>query len=430
MHGQRTRLACGLLLSLLSAGAGSCLHPHSMVFRDSSGDIVLTKEFHFDGTGSIIDAVDEAQQLLGKTGSDMRIQILEQLLRYASSGASARDITHGEMFVRVDDASRAQEKLRVSAAALGLLSADALPARIWSTASSPAFQIVLDGGDEYMTAQIMTAGGYYLYDQIKIVTEAARNKLSRPGVFVDVGANMGMLALFAAACGEAVVAFEATAATAQRLKASCMINGWCPLEGNPAKSNSFVNNSRFSIFENAVSAIDAKQVTMRVNWLRSDNLVNGGGNYVMTEADNSVSAGAIETQVTITLDTALSSLGLVPEIDSVAADFKPTQYISMLKLDCEGCEPSALLGATRLFEHNPPLSMLIEINTERLHAVGSSPILLLQQIEQLGYDIIESATGRMMSPVSEQVIMDILIGEHDAFDVFATLRSFGWSLVN
>jgi hypothetical protein len=59
---------------------------------------------------------------------------------------------------------------------------------------------------------------------------------------------------------------------------------------------------------------------------------------------------------TTTLDDWMRSEGLLSESG---------QRISVLKLDCEGCEPAALMGAQELFRKNPPLAIITEGNFER-----------------------------------------------------------------
>ena len=41
---------------------------------------------------------------------------------------------------------------------------------------------------------------------------------------------------------------------------------------------------------------------------------------------------------------------------------RPMRSIDVLKLDCEGCEPIALLGAQRMFAENPPRFVLTEVS--------------------------------------------------------------------
>ena len=68
---------------------------------------------------------------------------------------------------------------------------------------------------------------------------------------------------------------------------------------------------------------------------------------------------------TVTIDDVLLQLGLLPPLiaDPHADRQTPPRCppISVLKLDCEGCEPHALLGAVRMFRHNPPQYIVTEV---------------------------------------------------------------------
>ena len=73
---------------------------------------------------------------------------------------------------------------------------------------------------------------------------------------------------------------------------------------------------------------------------------------------------------TVTIDDVLLDLGLLPPVQPVDSEIgqNAPQYppISVLKLDCEGCEPGALLGAERMFRYNPPQYIITEVRSGRL----------------------------------------------------------------
>jgi hypothetical protein len=413
-------------MATLPHAYSSCIPALPVWTHDASGGEKL-KNFRFD---SNVDLLAEVEEFVKEAGKDLnfKMMVLEALVKHAASFSGSRDIDNGEIFLRLDWSESflaARDKVRTIATIVTALPTTALPARVWSTASSPPFQIVIDS-EEFMGQQIMNPEGYWLYDQVTIVTSSTRSSKGHSGVFIDIGANLGMVALFAAAVGEDVVAFEATSRTAQRLKASCVINGWCPLISDPFTVNSFNNNNRFAIFENAVSNIDGEDISMRVDWHSLGNVTNGGANSMFKVDNENDSMCRFESAISITVDTALVSLGLLPEI-GVAGDFKPAKHISMMKMDCEGCEPLALLGASRLFQYNPPMSMLVEVNEERLRAGGVKAYDFLIQIEKLGYDLVVSETAMPISPVTEQIVLDELNRDDSrSFDVMAISKSALW----
>ena len=415
-----------ILLSILPLAHGSCIPQFPLWIRDNFGNEV-TKDFFFDGSTDIIQEVDKlvAEQHLDR---EFRTKILEAIIKHVAAFSFSRDVERGAIFMQMQDKSTTQRMAVAVANAVHLLPSETFPSRVWSTVSSPPFQIVLDGRNEYMTHMIMGDTGYWIYDQVKMLVNAARDtKKSSSGVVVDVGANLGIVSLYAAALGERVAAFEATPQTAHRLKASCVINGWCSPEQDSTAVNSFSRNNRFAIFENALSHSDGEDITMRVNWHNMKNVTNAGANSMFKVDGESDSNCVFETVKSITLDTALTSLGLLPEIGSGnEKGFQPKSFISVLKMDCEGCEPGALLGASRLFRYNSPLSMMVEINDERLKAAGIAPFDFVLKIENLGYNIVSTVTNSLMSPVSEQAILKELEGGD--FDILALLKSSGWRL--
>jgi FkbM family methyltransferase len=391
-----------LLLFGCTLCQASCIPPFSLSAVDHKG-IEQSHTFLFDGTTN---SVAELDLFFSEHDLDVshKVAAYEAIVRHFTVSASREIIVDsGEVFMQFEDKAASLTRLHLVSDAMAGLPEVIFPTRVWTTSSSPAYQVVLHGHDEYMTHQIMRNSAKWLFAQIdKMLGGIRRSRNQQPGVVVDIGANLGMVALYAAAKGERVVAFEATSTTSQKLRASCIINGWCPADGE------LNSNDRFAIFENAVSDIDGKDVTMRLNWLKTDNTNNEGSNsmFGVASENESDSTCSFETKKTITLDTALASMGLLPVDDSGdAAQFQPKNYISILKMDCEGCEPLALLGASRLFRYNPPLSILAEVNVERLGAAGSSPFAFLSQLDKLGYDIYHQSDGTKMSPITEESVL-------------------------
>lgn len=389
-----------------------------------SADERQLKNFYFDGSTNIIQENDNFVNALNQSTA-FKILVLERIISHAASYSACRDIENGEVFFQLGSKNAAQELILSTSAAVEMLPDSLFPVRVWSTTSYPPFRIVLDGANEVMSDEVMKPDVKWIYNQVKMIVTAISETKNRSGVIIDVGANLGIVALYCAALGEDIIAFEATTKNALSLKASCVLNGWCPSGSGSSRKNVFSNNSRFAIFENAVSDIDGADVRMRVDWYVADNVTNGGANSMFAVENESDMRNIFETATSITLDTALSSLSLLPDIGASPADFKPRNHISMLKMDCEGCEPLALLGAPRLFQYNAPLSMMVEINPERLRAAGVNVFDFLVKLENFGYDIIHVADNEHLSPISPGKIDQILLIE-EIFDVLAFIRSVPW----
>eukprot|EP00392_Amoebophrya_sp_AT5.2_P019801 g20796.t1 len=196
----------------------------------------------------------------------------------------------------------------------------------------------------------------------------------------------------------------------------------------------FRRNERFAVFENAVSSSEGEEVTMRLGWHRVNNVLNEGANTMYDVHTSGMDGDAAdigghlncERKKTVTLDSALATLGLVPASNDEAIalsdkKFAPRHYISVLKMDCEGCEPAALLGAPLLFKHNAPKAIMIEVNADRYAAAGSSPYDVLKGLELRGYAVIDSTTSSLLSPLDESVVLEDV-------DYLCLLSSFGWNL--
>jgi FkbM family methyltransferase len=166
------------------------------------------------------------------------------------------------------------------------------------------------------------------------------------GTVLDVGANIGVYSIESAAVvGPAgrVIAIEAAAPHAASLR-------------HNLKLNSF---SHVSVFETAVGAV-AGSATLRRR--TGDNL----GMY---------SLGAIEG-----VEAEIVS---VRTIDDVLVECQITE-LDLIKMDIEGSEYNALVGATKSLQQFRP-AILIEINDAALRSCGSSARQVLDLLHGLQY---------------------------------------------
>jgi FkbM family methyltransferase len=203
-------------------------------------------------------------------------------------------------------------------------------------------RMTLDLGVE-MQQQLYWAG--VGRDDVRL-DRVVRAALPPDGVFVDVGANVGIHALAAArrleAGGGAVLAFEPHPANYQALLQNVRLNGW-----------RHVNAEHLGL-------ADAPAVlTGRAS--------AGGGNWSLA------SRGDYRFEVRLV------------RLDDYLAD-NPLPRLDVLKVDVEGAEVRVLRGARRALQRFRPL-IIFEACPAWLAKMGSSPEELFAELHDYGYTI-------------------------------------------
>jgi FkbM family methyltransferase len=160
----------------------------------------------------------------------------------------------------------------------------------------------------------------------------------RDGVAVDVGANVGAIALLLARAAPAgrVVAFEASPATVPVLRANLAANGAANVEVVPLALGDRAGRVRLS----AIAA-------------------GAGGSFVSAQA---ASGEGAEVEAT-TLDDWVQERGLA--------------RLDLVKIDVEGSEPRVLDGARRTLERHRP-ALVVECNPAallRFQGIGAADLL-------------------------------------------------------
>jgi len=130
-------------------------------------------------------------------------------------------------------------------------------------------------------------------------------------IVLDVGAHIGQYTIVAAAAGARVVAFEANADNVQYIESSLQVNKV---------------NDRVTVINKPVSAEGGQRLQFPTSILPQDNV--GGWGVQLSPTGSLVST---------TIDASLASLHLIGP------------YI--MKIDIEGFEPQALLGAQHTLRH-------------------------------------------------------------------------------
>jgi len=208
--------------------------------------------------------------------------------------------------------------------------------------------IVVDIGGALVRADLRTPLGLGLYRYGFCDLESrVLTRLLRPGdAFIDCGANVGLFSLIGAtAVGPTghVLACEPGPGTMALLEANVALNAFETLESHPVALSERSGTARFVVFENG-------------SGLASFAPEGGGGT-------------TIEVAVT-TLDDLTSSLG---------------ERVALVKLDIEGAEVKALLGAHDLITRAAPL-FFVEVEPEHLARQGASVDDLNRILEPHGYE--------------------------------------------
>lgn len=207
---------------------------------------------------------------------------------------------------------------------------------------------VVDIGGALVWADLRTPLGLGLYrygfSEVELRVLA---RLLRPGdVFVDGGANVGLFSLIGAmVVGPTgrVLACEPGPGTMALLEANAALNAFEMLETRPVALSDRSGRGRFVVFE------------------------NGSG----------VASFAPEREDGTTIDVAVTTL------DELTSSFG--ERVALVKLDIEGAEVKALLGASDLITRAAPL-FLVEVESEHLTRQGASVDDLTRILEPHGYE--------------------------------------------
>jgi FkbM family methyltransferase len=227
-----------------------------------------------------------------------------------------------------------------------------------------------DGGRSAIHADLRTplGLGLYRYGQWDPDIGLVGRLLDRGDSFVDGGAHVGLFTLVAAArvgSEGRVLCFEPTSATRDRLARNVELNGFHNVEIVPAALSSAEGSAAFRVFD-----------------------VFGSGLNHLGPVD--AEGGRLETVAVTTLDTALAQRGY--------------ERVSLVKLDLEGAEHAALLGAQRTLAELRP-DLLMEIEPTHLARMGASPEAIESLLTQHGYSFFRIGADvdgeALLTPITE-----------------------------
>jgi FkbM family methyltransferase len=226
----------------------------------------------------------------------------------------------------------------------------------WSRAVVP-----YDGGRTSIYADLHTPTGLilYRYGHHDPDIELCGRLLAPGDVFVDGGANVGLFTLVAAdrvgATGK-VIAFEPGRAVRLRLLENVTLNRLLQVEVIPSALSSKPGEAAFRVFDIGGAGLNHLAPQM------------GSGNG---------EDGNLETVALTTLDAAV-----IPH---------DRARLALIKLDLEGAEHAALVGANSILHEQRP-DLLLEIEPSHLQRMGSSATAVAALLEGHGYQLFR--TGR------------------------------------
>lgn len=175
------------------------------------------------------------------------------------------------------------------------------------------------------------------------VTDRFLAQLRENSIVLDVGAHWGLYTLMAAPLVRSVIAFE-------------------PDPGNRA------------ILETNIRLAGLGNVAVRAEALSDRTGTIEFHRYVGRSWGMSMMGGLLPSGFTVPVSVptiAIDGLGATPDL---------------IKIDVEGAEHAVLKGAERTLARSGP-ALIVEVHETRLGSLGSSPVLLREYLEGLGYRI-------------------------------------------
>lgn len=209
------------------------------------------------------------------------------------------------------------------------------------------------------------------------------DSVAGPADFLDVGANLGAYSIPMALClknrghGGKVIAVEALPRIANHLKASVVTN---MLEDTVDVYNYAVSDSHMSADSVKMNLGTTNKGGSSILGSKPSGLVEGG--YVQ---DGTV----VDAKVT-TLDSILHRHGRKPNIFAV-------------KMDIEGFEGRALLGAHEFLSRAPPCLLQIELSKDWLNNAGTPEKTVLRLLRDYGFHTPKEMHDALVTTTFRQV---------------------------
>ena len=205
--------------------------------------------------------------------------------------------------------------------------------------SQPSYSMCLRTDD--LVDNYIRSDGRWL-DCDKLLAPGLNPQRKTAMTFVDVGANVGGCALLLSAAGHSVFAFEPSPDNFALLQANYRLNGF--------------DTGR--IFNAGVAAVQGETTF----WQEHGNT----GNTLQIGGDPEEREARLRHAGTVSVPTYVK----VDNVSLVTLDDLVHDHIDVLKMDCQGCELSALKGASRLFAEEAISVVAFELGPTFLRAGG------------------------------------------------------------
>jgi FkbM family methyltransferase len=245
--------------------------------------------------------------------------------------------------------------------------------------------ILCPSSDHALLSCLLEAG------ELERGTRLVIQRLLKPGdVFIDVGANLGMITLAAAYAMQGkgrILSFEPFEPTQRLLTKSVWMNGFSEM---------------VEIHQAAVSNRDGHQ-TLHLG------ATSGHNSLYHLDAGTIYSTQSVEVPL-VRLDSVLSS----------------NTHVDLVKIDVEGAELDVLESASAIIASNPAIALIVEFGYAHLIRTGHTTKDWLDAFKNLGleYKAIDELTGEL------KIWTDKQIEEVDSVNLFfARPQSTAWSRV-
>ena len=212
---------------------------------------------------------------------------------------------------------------------------------------SPAFALVPGGAKLRVASDLRytSVTAFLLRDAVEPELHHLQKLVPEGGVFVDVGANIGLFTLKAAPLASRVVAVEPGEAAGRQLDANVALNGY----------------RHVSVVRKALSDAPGRAALFH----------NPAGDdpQAFSLISDGSATGSEPVELT-TLDTLVAQLEL-PRVDCI-------------KIDVEGAEAPVLAGGIAVLERDRP-TVIFEMNCTTLDRSGGDPLAGWNRLAALGY---------------------------------------------
>eukprot|EP00747_Dinoflagellata_sp_TGD_P137040 gnl/TRDRNA2_/TRDRNA2_175627_c0_seq1.p1 gnl/TRDRNA2_/TRDRNA2_175627_c0~~gnl/TRDRNA2_/TRDRNA2_175627_c0_seq1.p1 ORF type:complete len:402 (+),score=24.95 gnl/TRDRNA2_/TRDRNA2_175627_c0_seq1:77-1282(+) len=224
--------------------------------------------------------------------------------------------------------------------------------------------------DVYVGRAALCTG--HVWERKEVQRAISRLTSAKVGNFLDIGANIGSYSLpVAATMRDFESSLPATQSNARKVVA---------VEASPTTASLLNDSIRANNLSDTISLHVAaiNRNASRTSLCSCGSEDNPGGQQTVTHPCREFSPGILDKRCQITPGITLDQL-----YDENPATM---QRILLAKLDCEGCEGQALMGARHFLKQHPPCYLMFEVTEQYLCDAGTPLSELSTFLRGVGYD--------------------------------------------